>query len=330
MNAQVTEMCEQCETCQQFNPAQQKEKMVCADLPTRPWQKLASDLFEVKGEHYILLADYYSKFVEYRKLRSSTAQVVIAWMKEQFARHGIPDSIRTDNGPPYSSSAFREFAQEWRFKHITSSPQYPQINGFAENQVKVLKRIIQKCQTAGSDLDLAILEWRNTPNEKIGSPSQVLMGRRTNSTLPIAQTLLNPQPITVGIYDALAERQQKQKVQYDKTAKQPYPELHEGDKVRMKTDNGWQPATVVAKRTEPRSYLITRHNKLYRRNRRDIRPMPATPTNNTSNDLHSRQSQSPRCVTATPPSNQSATVTTNRTSRISGRVIKLPAKYQDN
>ena len=41
--------------------------------------------------------------------------------------------------------------------------------------------------------------------------------------------------------------------------------------MRMRTSSGWVPAKVTQKCAEPRSYLVQKGVKIYRRNRRDIR-----------------------------------------------------------
>ena len=50
----------------------------------------------------------------------------------------------SDNGPQYNSAMFTEFAKEWHFQHITSSPRYPQSDGFIERQVQTVKNTMKK------------------------------------------------------------------------------------------------------------------------------------------------------------------------------------------
>jgi hypothetical protein len=273
MTAQVKEMCEQCSVCAEFKDAQRKEPMTLTQLPERPWQKAASDLFHVDKDTYVLVADYYSKFVEFTPLPAggATSAAIIQFMKEQFARHGIPEQLITDGGPQYSSAEFGKFAKEYQFQHIMSSPEYPQSNGFAESQVKILKRIIKKCKKDNSDLYLAVLEWRNTPVSGLGSPTQISYGRRTRSLVPTTNSQLRPKPIMVKLTDVLADRQQKQKMTYDRHAGPDKEPLRLGEQIRMRTERGWMPGTVTKIRDEPRSYEVSKGGRTYRRNRRDIR-----------------------------------------------------------
>ena len=48
----------------------------------------------------------------------TTSNMVISTMKQIFSEHGIPSKVVSDNGPQYSSEAFKEFAQQWQFDHI--------------------------------------------------------------------------------------------------------------------------------------------------------------------------------------------------------------------
>ena len=81
----------------------------------------------------------------------------------------------SDNGPQYSSSSFAEFADDWKFTHLTSSPHCPEGNGFAKSMVKVVKQLLQRAKYSGSDPQLALLSYRSTLlDSKIASPAELL------------------------------------------------------------------------------------------------------------------------------------------------------------
>ena len=61
-----------------------------------------------------------------------TSDAIVERLKDVFAENGSPDKVISDNGGHYISLAFRTFAEEWCFDHTTSSPHYPQSNGFIE------------------------------------------------------------------------------------------------------------------------------------------------------------------------------------------------------
>ena len=51
-----------CDICQKHKPAQQKEPLIPHDVTSMPWVKLGIDIFEHRSHHYLLVADYFSKF----------------------------------------------------------------------------------------------------------------------------------------------------------------------------------------------------------------------------------------------------------------------------
>ena len=133
--------------------------------PTQPWQHLGTDLFEFDQHEYLVIAEYYSHMpiiwkVPHRQCNSSK---VISLLKQIFSKHGSPETLVSDNGPQYASTAFAEFADESQFTHLTSSLNHPKGNGFAESMVKIVKQILQNGKFSGCDPHLALLSYRCTP-----------------------------------------------------------------------------------------------------------------------------------------------------------------------
>ena len=76
----------------------------------------------------------------------TTSNMVISAMKQIFSEHGIPSRVVSDNGPQYSSEALKEFAQQWQFDYIPSSPKFPTSNGFIERQIQTIRRALMKAK----------------------------------------------------------------------------------------------------------------------------------------------------------------------------------------
>lgn len=91
-----------------------------------------------------------------------------------------------------------------------------QSNGFLERNVQTVKSL-KKAKQDKRDPYLAMLEYRNTPVENLGTPTQLLMGRRTRGLLPTPPSLLKL--VEKSIKNQLRERQNKQKFYYDRQAK---------------------------------------------------------------------------------------------------------------
>ena len=212
----VKDFVSQCSICQSFQPEQCREDLQPHKMPSRRWSKVGADLFKLGQQNFLILVEYWSSYFEVQELKRITSTTVITACKVQFARHGIPDVLITDNGTQFSSSEFAKFAEAWKFELKTSSPHHPQSNGKAENAVKICKNLLKKARADNRDPLLAFLDWRNTPTEGLGtSPVQRLMGRRTRTLLPTHTKLLKPQ-LDSETEAKLAQRKQKQELQYNK------------------------------------------------------------------------------------------------------------------
>ena len=204
-----------------------------------------------------------------------------------FSRYGVPDTLVTDNGPQFASDEFAKFAKVWSFKQVTSSPRYPQSNGKAENAVKTVKRLFTKSKASGGSECLALLDWRNTPTEGVGtSPAQRLMGRHCKTLLPVTDALLQPRYSTEQDARSIMGAKQRQQHYYNKGAK-PLEAIKPGETVRLQLpgQKAWS-LGVCVREVGSRSFEVKAGSSTYRRNRRHLirsgeQPLPVVSTDDT-------------------------------------------------
>lgn len=86
--------------------------------------------------------DTFSGYICATPSRGKTVKHVISHMYNCFAIMGIPNTIKTDNGPAYSSYSFSTFCSQWSIKHITGIPYNPQGQEIIEHTHLTLKNMI--------------------------------------------------------------------------------------------------------------------------------------------------------------------------------------------
>ena len=226
----------------------QKETLISHEIPNRLWSKVGSDIFEWNKEHYLVLVDYYSDWIEFDLMKNQTACETINLMQKQFARWGIPDEIVTDCGKNYDSVEFSQFCQRKKIKHTKSSPYHHQSNGKAESAVKIVKTLLRKAEKTKLSPYEALLDQHNTPTAGMTtSPAQRFLNRRTRTEVPMKATLLTPE-IAETVLAEKTKKHQKSQAYYDRTAKD-LNELKPGDTVRVKPEGllkgqEWKKGTV--------------------------------------------------------------------------------------
>ena len=98
-----------------------------------------------------------------QRFRTYICALVITHLKSQFARHSIPDRLITDNGPQFSSDAFKQFTKDYCFQHSTSCLHYPQSNGMAEKAALTVKNLLKKAHSDKQNPYLVLQQCRNMP-----------------------------------------------------------------------------------------------------------------------------------------------------------------------
>lgn len=163
--------------------------LIPTPAPSRPWRMVATD--------NLVIGDYYSKMFFTHKFPSgqTNAAKTIAFLKDIY-EHGIPEMILADNGIQFDCHGFREFCEQWNIQLQTSSPHYPQSNGFTESMVKIVKHALQHTKYSGSDTHLALLDLRVTPvDARLPSPAEMLYQRRLPHLCPSRSTIQTQQQI---------------------------------------------------------------------------------------------------------------------------------------
>ena len=272
INKDIEALISRCPICQEHQKSQQHETLMPHEIPTRPWQTVGTDIFHYNSDDFLIMCDYYSKFPFIKKLAKMDSQTVVDCTKSVFAEQGIPERVISDDGKQYDCATYRQFAKDWGFDHVTSSPHYARSNGFVERQIQTVKMTLTKAKETSHDPKLALLSLRSTPiDNQLPSPGELLYQRKLKSDLPVR--VRNTDPNSDVIASRLKSRQDIQKAYYDTFARD-LPPLITGQHVRIQdhASKRWNPGVVTSKTSEPRSYnVLTPNGNTLRRNRSHIR-----------------------------------------------------------
>ena len=128
-----------CKTCYGYQLVSRPtppEPIRTTPLPTGPWRDLAIDFLGPlpTGESILVFVDYYSWYYEVDILKSTVASKVISSLEEMFARHGLPESLTSDNGPQFISAEFADYMVQQGIRHHKVAAKWPQANGEVERR----------------------------------------------------------------------------------------------------------------------------------------------------------------------------------------------------
>ncbi|KXJ07186.1 Uncharacterized protein K02A2.6, partial [Exaiptasia diaphana] len=229
--------------------------------PTGPWQRLHIDFKgPVQGQMFLVVVDAYSKYPEVVKMSSTTSTATVKVLREIFSRHGLPETIVSDNGPQLTSEEFQNFCSANGIIHRRSAPYKPSTNGQAERIVQVLKTALTQASITKEDIDSAVarhmLVYRNTAHTLTGeSPSMLLMKRKFRTMLDLLKPSLQ------------RHVQEKQNTIAERTANRQLRKFQEGEAVMVRNyGNGerWLPGTV-SEVLGTRNYMVHTQGQVWKR-----------------------------------------------------------------
>ena len=115
--------------------------------------------------------------------------MVIPKLDKIFSVHGIPETVKTDNGPPFSGDDFDRYLKTLGITYEPSTPCWPQANGEVERFNQPLGKALQTAVAEGKvwrqELYRFLLQYRTTPHSTTKvAPCELMFNRSVRGKLP--------------------------------------------------------------------------------------------------------------------------------------------------
>ncbi|GFU92979.1 uncharacterized protein K02A2.6 [Trichonephila clavipes] len=158
MNSDIETLVSQCVMCEKFKNANSKKPLKPHTVPYRPFENIGVDIMDLGNTSYLVVIDYYSKWIEISELVNKSADEVIVKLKTIFSRFGVPNIVVSDN-IPFNSYIYKKFANDWDFDYAFISPHHSPSNGMVENAVGISKSIMKKAREDRRDYLVGLMEY---------------------------------------------------------------------------------------------------------------------------------------------------------------------------
>lgn len=135
----IRELVKACEPCNKYQQAQKKLPVIQPELPTRPGEKLGTDIFEFNGSKYLMIVDYYSRFPIVRPLSNMSASTISHHFTSVLTEYGLPYFMVADFGSQFVSEKFKSERRQSGIRLAFRSPYHHQANSQAEKTMGTCK-----------------------------------------------------------------------------------------------------------------------------------------------------------------------------------------------
>ena len=179
-----------CLQCQTFTDKTCNKPIQPLKVPERCWEEMFVDLFGPlpTKNHIVVIQDLSSRFPVAKVVSSTCAKKVIPVLKETYDTFGNPSVQRSDNGPPFNSTAMKTFTDSRGIEQTKIPPGHPSANN-VETVMKPLGKAMKigfsEQQAEKETLQQFLQNFRDTPHQSTGiSPSSMLFRDGARSNLP--------------------------------------------------------------------------------------------------------------------------------------------------
>ncbi|GFN74628.1 transposon ty3-g Gag-Pol polyprotein [Plakobranchus ocellatus] len=284
----VEQAVKNCFACQVATPTTTREPLQMSDLPQEPWSKLSADFGHLPdGTYLLVVTDEYSRYVVVDTIKSTSARAVIPRFDKIFAEFGIPDELKTDNGPPFNGIDFKTYLEHMGIKHRKITPRWPQANAETDRFMRTIKKTIKAAQVKHKnwkqEMFKFLLAYRTTKHSSTDlAPANVLFNRVVKNKLFAAPIQTDPINTCIRCNDAAAKAKMKHYADCKSYIKRS--DIQIGESVLVKQSDTTKPTTPY----EPIPYMVSnkkesmitakRHNKSITRNSSFFKKSLRSPT----------------------------------------------------
>ena len=186
MRKMVDDLIASCPECQLTRGGNNPQPLKMTNMPPTQWTSLSLDFYGPLANGRMLLAinDQCTRFPVVVEVASTAASSTLQALDRVFTDFGVPESIMSDNGPPFNGVEFAEFCAHFGTKHRRITPLHPQANGQSENFMRNLKKIVANSFHNGSDykqeLNAFLRSYRSSPHASTGAAPAALLFRQPN------------------------------------------------------------------------------------------------------------------------------------------------------
>ncbi|XP_062557624.1 uncharacterized protein K02A2.6-like [Armigeres subalbatus] len=183
-----------CGVCATNGRPERPTPMTRVFAPQTVWETIGIDFngpYNKFGGVYILvLVDYRSRYVIAKPVRSTSFTHTRKILDEIFEKEGYPQTIKSDNGPPFNGDECKMYCSERGINATFSTPLYPQQNGLAESCMKLVNKAMSAASASGTpyenELSAAVQAYNAATHSVIGvPPEEVMTGPKIRRRLPL-------------------------------------------------------------------------------------------------------------------------------------------------
>ena len=166
------------------------------------WKDIARDHWgpTPDGKYLLVIVDKLSRYPEVAVVNGTGAEANIEVFDTIFSHHGYPETLVTDNGPPFNGNEYHLLQKYFKWAGIahipTESANDPEANGLAEAFMKHCAKIYHTATIEGlnpkAEINKHLQMVRATPHLTTGkSPAEMMYGRKIRTRLPLSKIRYN-------------------------------------------------------------------------------------------------------------------------------------------